>query len=488
VALLRASPPAEAGALAAGTMHSPLPATPVPADAYGSLPGPPGPIVPLTYAPDGTIQPPAASPISHPSRSTPGDPVAAAALARGLRKHPQRSAADGPGHVDLAALARLRHGAPGDVASDDTADGAEETDDGPSTPPLLDSAEPQPVPEAPVAAPQPAAGWRRVAPPRPLLRVVSRAIAEHDMIRAGDRLMLGLSGGKDSLALLHILLELQRRAPIRFEVAAATVDPGTASFDPRPLSAYCAALGVTHHLLSNRIFDTAGAGALEGDSICAFCARMKRGALYSCARAHGYTTLVLGQHCDDLAESLLLSLFHNGQLRTMQAAYTNGAGDVRIVRPLIHVREAALKAFSYGAGLPVIADNCPACFAAPQQRARVKKLLRTEEALFPRLYANLDGAMAPLTDARVGPLLKAVGAELAGRSFAKRGPEQAANGVSEEEAALRRVSDDALLRELRRRGGLGVAGGGAAAAAAAEAEEAAEADGSGACAWQPRGQ
>ena len=195
---------------------------------------------------------------------------------------------------------------------------------------------------------------------------------------------------------------------------------------------------------------------------------MKRGALYSCARAHGYTTLVLGQHGDDFAESLLMSAFHNGALRTMQAAYTCAAGDVRIIRPLVHAREAALKAFSYGAGLPVIADNCPACFEAPKERARIKKLLRREEAMFPRLFANLGAAMAPLTDPRVPPLLRALRGRIAGRKHANKvrqrnGKAAAAaeedendeEALDEEAKALRGCSEAALLAELSRRGGLG---------------------------------
>ncbi|CAM9676167.1 unnamed protein product, partial [Phaeothamnion confervicola] len=233
-------------------------------------------------------------------------------------------------------------------------------------------------------------------PPRNLVRPVGQAIKEWNMIEDGDRLLLGLSGGKDSLSLLHVLLYLQRRAPVRFEVACATVDPQTESFDPSPLVPYCASLGVKHHYLSEPIVARAAAGALQGDSLCAFCARAKRGLLYGCCREYKYNKLVLGQHLDDLAESFLMSAFHNGQVRTMKAHYTADAGDVRIIRPLAYARESATKAFARAARLPVVNENCPACFEQPKERHRVKKLLSREESLFPYLFGNLRRSLVPL--------------------------------------------------------------------------------------------
>lgn len=283
------------------------------------------------------------------------------------------------------------------------------------------------------------------------------------------------AGGKDSLSLLHCLLALQRRSPVRFELAVATVDPGASGFNPRPLIAYVQSLGLTYHFLENCIMDDA-LQSLKGDSICAFCARMKRGALYSCCRAHGYTTLVLGQHLDDLAESLLMSAFHNGALRTMKAAYTIGKGDVRVVRPLAFVRESATKAFAYDAGLPIISENCPACFEAPKERARVKKLLQREEAMHPELFPKLAAAMAPLLDARVPALLRGVadgqrarenankhkapdGGKAGGRATAggAGGASEAAEeaGGADSGLSLAQVADSQLLAELLRRGGLG---------------------------------
>ena len=234
-------------------------------------------------------------------------------------------------------------------------------------------------------------------PPKALLRPVGRAIADYAMIRDGDRILLGLSGGKDSLSLLHILRHLQRHAPIRFDIGAITVDPMVDGFDPSPLRDYLAGLGVPYQYIREPIMERAQTH-MQHDSYCSWCARMKRGVMYTTARAHGYNVLALGQHLDDLAESFLMSAFHGGRLQTMKAHYLNDAGDVRIIRPLVYVRERQLRDFSQAAGLPVIRDNCPACFRMPTQRAHMKQLLAGEESHNKRLFQTLLSAMRPLME------------------------------------------------------------------------------------------
>lgn len=232
-------------------------------------------------------------------------------------------------------------------------------------------------------------------PPKSLLRQIGRAIADYHMIRAGDRVLLGLSGGKDSLTLLQVLLHLQRHAPIRFEVGAITVDPQIAGYDPSPLKDYLAGLGVPYFYREQAIAEQAEKN-LQGDSFCAYCARMKRGIMYTTARQEGYNVLALGQHLDDLAESFLMSAFHGGQLRTMKANYTNRDGDVRIIRPMVYVRERQTADFADSAGLPVVPDSCPACFSMPTQREHMKSLLAQEEARNSVLFKHLLHAMRPL--------------------------------------------------------------------------------------------
>ena len=235
-------------------------------------------------------------------------------------------------------------------------------------------------------------------PSRTLLNAAGKAIGDFAMIRNGDRVLLGLSGGKDSLSLLHILLHLQTKAPVKFELAACTVDPQSPDFDPTPLKPYMAALGVRYFFESQPIVAEAEKH-MQGNSFCAYCSRMRRGILYRVARENGYNVLALAQHLDDLAETFLMSAFFGGKLRTMQAHYLNDAGDVRVIRPLAYARERQTRDFAANARLPVVHENCPACFSMPMQRFQMKQLLAAQEKEHHSLFANLLTAMRPLMGA-----------------------------------------------------------------------------------------
>ncbi|MEK7261124.1 MAG: ATP-binding protein [Pseudomonadota bacterium] len=234
-----------------------------------------------------------------------------------------------------------------------------------------------------------------VKPPRPLLRLAGQAIADYAMIRPGDRLLLGLSGGKDSLSLLHVLLHLRDKSPVHFELAVATVDPCIDGYDPFYLKDYVASLGLPYFYRRQTIVARA-LKTMRGDSFCAYCARMRRGILYDTARQQGCNVLVLAQHLDDLAESFLMSAFYNGRLRTMKAHYVNDVGDLRIIRPLVYVRERQTADFAARAGLPVIKDNCPACFRMPTKRQYIKNLLAVQESENNLLFGSLLSTMRPL--------------------------------------------------------------------------------------------
>lgn len=236
------------------------------------------------------------------------------------------------------------------------------------------------------------------SPPKQIFKPFLKAVTEFSMFADGDRVLVCLSGGKDSLSLLHTLRQFQfyfRRKGKKFDLGAVTVDPGSPLYDPRPLKKYLAALGVPYFYEEQCILDQASA-LPECTSICSFCSRMKRGRIYACARREGYNVLALGQHLDDLAESFVMSVFHNGRLRTMKANYTVREGDLRVTRPFVYVREKNLRKFAEEMRLPVIAENCPACFEAPKERHRVKQLLAAQEILFPKLYPSLGSAMHPL--------------------------------------------------------------------------------------------
>lgn len=179
---------------------------------------------------------------------------------------------------------------------------------------------------------------RIYTPPRALKSDFMEAIEMFKMIREGDKILVCVSGGKDSLTMLHMIRNYQiacahQENPLHFTYGAATVDPEDPTFNPEPLKDYMKALGVDYVLKSQPVI--ACARRVKPDSICSFCSRVKRGLLYQIAREGGYNAIALGQHLDDACESFIMSAFRNGLLRTMKANYLIEAGDLRVIRPLM---------------------------------------------------------------------------------------------------------------------------------------------------------
>lgn len=234
-----------------------------------------------------------------------------------------------------------------------------------------------------------------IKPSKKLLHKTGKAIADYSMIRDQDRILVAVSGGKDSLSLLHALQHFKQHAPIHFDLGVVTIDPQSDDFDPSPLKAYMNSLGLSYFYVSEPIVELASKH-MKKDSFCAFCSRMRRGLMYKTARQNNYNVVALGQHLDDLAESFLMSALHGGHLKTMKSHYINDEGDIRIIRPFVYVRERQLRDFSRTAGLPVIEDNCPACFAKPTQREHMKQLLAVQEQDYPNTFKTLLSTLKPL--------------------------------------------------------------------------------------------
>ncbi len=232
-------------------------------------------------------------------------------------------------------------------------------------------------------------------PAKKLLHLTGKAIADFKMIQPEDRILVAVSGGKDSLSLLHTLMHFKRHAPINFQLGVITIDPQSDDFDPSPLKAYIEKLKLEYHYISEPIVDLANKH-MQKDSFCSFCSRMRRGLMYKTVRDNNYNVLALGQHLDDLAESFLMSALHGGRLKTMKAHYINDDRDIRIIRPFVYVREQQLRKFADTSNLPVIEDNCPACFAKPTQRQHMKELLSAQEVSFPNTLQTLLSTMKPL--------------------------------------------------------------------------------------------
>ena len=237
----------------------------------------------------------------------------------------------------------------------------------------------------------------RIKLPKLLVKPVGRAISDFGMIKDGDKILLAVSGGKDSLSLFHLLRHFQKHAPINFELGVVTIDPQVEGFEPQALSEFFIQFDTPYFFEEFPILEQAKE-SMKGDSYCSFCARIKRGLMYKVARNEGYNVLALGQHLDDLSESLMMSMCHNGKIQTMKAHYINDAKDLRIIRPMVYVRERQLVDFAATAKLPVIADSCPACFTMPTERDHFKQWLLTEEKRNPNLYKNLLSAMKPMLD------------------------------------------------------------------------------------------
>ncbi|KAE9416653.1 hypothetical protein Angca_006790, partial [Angiostrongylus cantonensis] len=240
------------------------------------------------------------------------------------------------------------------------------------------------------------------SPPVEMYKRVCEAIHGLGMIKEGDKVLVCLSGGKDSLSLLHILhfyqMRCRKNKSTNFKLGAITVDPGSSAYNPRPLVDYCRSLNIDYFYEEQGFIDIIGAAKKLKNlrSICAYCSRMKRGRLAAAARLHGWNVLAMGQHMDDVAESFFIAAFQNGNLSTMKAQYQTRDGTLRVIRPLVFVRERALREFAESRGLPVIAENCPACFTQATERHRMKQLLAQQELIFPDLFNSLRSALRPL--------------------------------------------------------------------------------------------
>lgn len=185
-----------------------------------------------------------------------------------------------------------------------------------------------------------------------LRRLAGKASADYRMILPGDRLLLGISGGKDSLVLLHVLLEIKAKIPYPFSLVTATFDPGFSGFGSDSTAEYCQKLGVEHHIIP---FDMPALLQEKGnpESPCVLCSRMRRGCLYTLARELDCNKLVLGQHMDDVIISFLISMSRGEGLTTMGPNVPSEDGSLRVIRPLIYARESLIAEAAAALDLPV---------------------------------------------------------------------------------------------------------------------------------------
>jgi len=226
-----------------------------------------------------------------------------------------------------------------------------------------------------------------------LLRKVGDAITRFGMIGDGDRVLVALSGGKDSGTLLYLLRHLQSRAPVRFELAAVTVDGGWGGHPTEPLQRYCDVLDVELVVHRADIVTLVSEKLHEDDTPCPLCARLRRGAIYRVARERGYGTVALGHHADDLVETLLLNLLSNGQLKAMPPLLRADDGMTTVIRPLLLADEASIREFARHAGLPRYACQCLGSGRKDLWRPKVKRLVEELEERFPGSHSSMRTAL-----------------------------------------------------------------------------------------------
>ena len=203
----------------------------------------------------------------------------------------------------------------------------------------------------------------------------TKAIVEFNLIEDGDRVMVGLSGGKDSWALMQTLDELRRRAPIDFSLIAVTVDSGYKDFKHDVIANTCRARGWEYRIEHTEIGEIMDDVLEAGATPCSLCARLRRGVLYRIAGEVGATKIALGHHLDDFIETLLLNLFFAGSLKAMPPRLVSDNGEHVVIRPLVYVGENEARLYAKQCELPIIGCCCPACGDLSLQRQRVKRLI-----------------------------------------------------------------------------------------------------------------
>ena len=241
-----------------------------------------------------------------------------------------------------------------------------------------------------------------------IAKKTTRAIVDHGLIADGDRIMVGVSGGKDSWALIQILDVLRKRAPIRFSFLALTIDSGYAAYRHDLVANTCADRGWEHHLVRTNIGETIDDLLDPGETPCSLCARLRRGVLYRKAAELGATKIALGHHADDFIETLLLNVFFAGSLKAMPARLVSDDGRHVVIRPLAYVGEDEARAYAKEAGLPVIGCCCPACGDLGLQRQRIKRLIFDLDREHPGVKSSMLKALANvaprhLLDRRLNP-------------------------------------------------------------------------------------
>lgn len=221
---------------------------------------------------------------------------------------------------------------------------------------------------------------------------VGRAIADFGMIEDGDRVMVCLSGGKDSYTMLDVLLQLQKKAPVSFSLTAVNLDQKQPGFPEHVLPDYLRSLGVDFHIIEQDTYSVVSRVVPEGKTMCSLCSRLRRGALYTYAAEHGYTRIALGHHRDDMVATFFLNLFFHARIGAMPPKLLSDDGRHVVIRPLAYVREDDIAAYAGARAFPII--PCNLCGSQENlQRRQVQRMMREWERETPGRIEQIARAL-----------------------------------------------------------------------------------------------